>query len=99
MRRTSLPQTTRRAVCLGLAASIVCLHRAAAQQSDHWTTLVATPRTMHLRPDAAAAAELWTFNGRAPGTTIRIVAGEPLRLAGSHTIEQQALCHSNAFRR
>jgi FtsP/CotA-like multicopper oxidase with cupredoxin domain len=80
MRRTSLPQTTRRAVCLGLAASIVCLHRAAAQQSDHWTTLVATPRTMHLRPDAAAAAELWTFSGRAPGTTIRIVAGEPLRL-------------------
>ncbi len=80
MRRTPLPLATRRAVCLGLAASTVCLHRVAAQQSDGWTTLVAAPRAMHLRPDAAAAAELWTLGGRAPGATIRIVAGEPLRL-------------------
>jgi FtsP/CotA-like multicopper oxidase with cupredoxin domain len=73
---------TRRAVAFGLAATVSALPlrgRPQAQESAV-RTLRAAPLRRKLRPDAPEEAELWGFDGEAPGAPIRLRHGEELRL-------------------
>jgi len=76
----SPPSATRRAVCLGLAAATLGPRSSWAQAGDDWTTLVAAPRSVRLRPEPAGPASLWSFNDQDPGLTLRVKQGEELRL-------------------
>lgn len=83
---------TRRAVCLGLAVAASGLG-STARGADGWTTLVATRRSVKLRPDASASADLWTFGEGPPGAVVRVRAGEPLRLRFENRIEKPLAFH------
>jgi FtsP/CotA-like multicopper oxidase with cupredoxin domain len=75
------PGPTRRAVAFGLAATVSALPlggRAQAQEGAR--RLRAAPLRRKLRPDAREEAELWGFDGEAPGAPIRIRHGEELRV-------------------
>lgn len=76
---------TRRTVAAGLAATLAALHRPARAQpapsgEAGERILRAAPLARRLRPEAAAEAALWAFDGQVPGPVIRIRLGEELRL-------------------
>jgi FtsP/CotA-like multicopper oxidase with cupredoxin domain len=95
MRRPPLPLATRRVVCLGLAASALGPFRAGAQ--DDAVTLVAARRPVRLRPDGAAA-DVWTFGEGAPGPTVRVRAGGPVRLRIENRTERPLSFHVHGLR-
>lgn len=72
---------TRRAVTAGLATTLIALSRdARAQVPDRSEqVLAAKPTPMKLRPDAAAEADVWAFNGTL-SPAVRIKHGAELRL-------------------
>lgn len=53
---------------------------AAGAAPDGWRTLRAVPARLRLRPEPAAEAEVWAFDGAVPGPVIRIRLGEEVRV-------------------
>ena len=81
---------TRRAVTLGLAASLASLgERPAAassgvppvvKQDGDWRVLAAAPARLRLRPEPAPETEVWAFDGTLPGPVVRVRHGDELRV-------------------
>ena len=81
---------TRRAVTLGLAASLANLgERPAAassgvppavKQDGDWRVLAAAPARLRLRPEPAPETEVWAFDGTLPGPVVRVRHGDELRV-------------------
>lgn len=69
---------TRRAALLGLAATLVPLHRSAAQVAPG--LIEAAPLRVKLASDMEAEAEFFAFNGTLAPPVIRIRHGEEIRL-------------------
>ncbi|MEE1611990.1 multicopper oxidase family protein [Microvirga sp. CF3016] len=72
---------TRRAVTAGLATTLIAFPREARAQAPDGPeqVLAAKPTPMRLRPDAAAEADVWAFNGTL-SPMVRIKHGAELRL-------------------
>ncbi|WP_262028941.1 multicopper oxidase family protein [Microvirga sp. Mcv34] len=72
---------TRRAVTAGLATTLIALSRPTQAQGSGGSeqTFTAKPTHLKLRPDAAADAETWTFNGSL-SPVVRVRQGEELKL-------------------
>src|SRR6478736_2737643 len=56
---------TRRAVTAGLTTTLIALSRQARAQGSSGSEQIVTakPNRLKLRPDAAAEADIWAFNG------------------------------------
>ncbi|HYF54068.1 MAG TPA: multicopper oxidase domain-containing protein, partial [Salinarimonas sp.] len=98
MTRTPPLLATRRAICLGLAGTASGLGARQAPAEEGWTTLVAGRRAVRLRPDAGQAADLWTFGESAPGPTVRVRAGAPLRLRFENRTDRPLSFHVYGLR-
>jgi FtsP/CotA-like multicopper oxidase with cupredoxin domain len=73
---------TRRTLTAGLAVTVAATARPARAQAPAGGDRIwrAAPLKHRVRPDAAAAAELWTFDGLAPGPVLRFRHREEVRL-------------------
>jgi FtsP/CotA-like multicopper oxidase with cupredoxin domain len=89
----SSPPPSRRAVTLGLVASVTAFSgpswpRSAQAQprpaekpaGNEWHPLTASPARLRLRPEPAPETEVWTFDGEAPGPVLRVRHGEEVRV-------------------
>ncbi len=88
------PLTTRRAVTLGLAASVTSLGAPSpawpstgAQavpkgppQDAEWRVLTAAPARVRLRAEPAPETEVWAFDGTVPGPVLRVRHGVEARV-------------------
>jgi FtsP/CotA-like multicopper oxidase with cupredoxin domain len=90
---------TRRAVTAGLATTLIALSRQAQAQDSNGAgqVLTAKPVSMKLRPDAAAEADIWTFNGTL-SPAIRIRHGAELQLKLQNETTQPLSLHFHGLR-
>jgi FtsP/CotA-like multicopper oxidase with cupredoxin domain len=94
---------TRRAVALGIAATVV--HRSGAAWAqpggppgDAWRTLAAAPAKARLLPEPAPETEVWAFDGKVPGPVIRIRHGDELRVHLLNQTERPLSLHWHGVR-
>src|SRR3954471_18306293 len=94
---------TRRAVALGIAATVV--HRSGAAWAqpggppgDAWRTLAAAPAKARLLPEPAPETEVWAFDGKVPGPVIRVRHGDELRVRLLNQTERQLSLHWHGVR-
>ena len=81
----------RRLVLAGLAATVVPLGRAAADQPMAETTLKAGTGTLRLKDQIETTT--WAFNGQVPGPLLRTLVGKEVKVTLSNTLAQPtSLC-------
>ena len=99
---------TRRALLLGAAAvplagaagwSLAARRADASSLPEGFARLRAAPATAQIAPsDMAGPAEVWAYEGSAPGPEIRVRAGERVRMRLENGLEQPTAVHWHGIR-